>query len=355
LKKLSLFVLLTLIFCSTSGMASAVDYPLTVTDSAGREVTIETPIEKIVVLHSNAAEAVSILGAADRIVGTTDSVPKYAAYYFSDVMGDWEIVGTWKEFDYEKIADLARNDDGEIEPGMLVIAYAYNNKAEEVDENLAPFEKIEVVGLDLYNAETLEKEMTILGTILDCEAEAESYNDWVSDKKANVLDAVSDLDRPKVYVEGGSGADLGALWTYGRGSAPNDMISLAGGENVIDVDEAEPKVEWETVLAEMPEVIIKVPKATNQLGWSNVTDMEAFVGEIESRPGAESVPAVEDGKVYVIFRDITLGTGAVVGLTYWAEIIHPEADLDPMGVYREYLGMRGLDYPEENFFVYPMI
>lgn len=353
MNKIPLILLLILSVCLTSGMTNAADYPLTVTDSAGRVVTIEAPVEKIVVLHSNAAEAVSILGETDKIVGTTDGVPKYAAYYFSDVMGGWEIVGTWKEFDYEKIADLARNDDGEIEPGMLVISYA--NKAGEVEENLGPFEKIDVVGFDLYNAETMEEEIDTLGMILDRESEAESYNDWVSNKKAEVVEAVSDLDRPKVYVEGGSVGDLGALWTYGRESALNDMIDLAGGENVIDADEANPKVEWETVLAGMPEVIIKVPAATNQLGWGETAEMEALVEDIQSRPGADGVPAMEDGRVYVIFRDVTLGTGAVVGLTYWAEMIHPELDLDPVGVYREYLGMRGLDYPEENFFVYPEI
>ncbi len=224
-----------------------------------------------------------------------------------------------------------------------------------MEENLGPFEKIDVVGFDLYNAETLEEEIDTLGMILDRESEAESYNDWVSNKKAEVVEAVSDLDRPKVYVEGGSVGDLGALWTYGRESALNDMIDLAGGENVIDADEANPKVEWENVLAGMPEVIIKVPAATNQLGWSETAEMEALVEDIQSRPGADGVPAMEDGRVYVIFRDVTLGTGAVVGLTYWAEMIHPELDLDPVGVYREYLGMRGLDYPEENFFVYPEI
>lgn len=353
MNKMQLVLLLTLCACLTLGMANAVDYPLTVTDSAGRVVIIEAPVEKIVVLNSDAAEAVSILGDADKIVGTTDSVPKYKAYYFSDFMNGWEIVGTWKEFDYEKIADLARVDDDEIEPVMLVISYA--NKAGEVEENLAPFEMIDVVGLDLYNAETLEEEMTVLGTILDRESEAESYNDWVAEKKAEVVDAVSGLDRPRVYVEGGSGANLGSLWTYGRGSAPDDMISLAGGENVIDTDEAEPKVEWETVLAERPEVIIKVPASINKLGWSNTTAMEAFVEEIESRPGADALPAVKNGKAYVIYRDVTLGTGAVVGLTYWAKIIHPEAELDPVGVYREYLEMRGLEYPEENFFIYPAI
>ncbi len=154
MNKMPLVLLLTLCVFLTLGMANAADYPLTVTDSAGRVVTIEVPVEKIVVLHSDAAEAISILGATDKIVGTTDSVPKYKAYYFSDVMGSWEIVGTWKEFNYEKIADLAKNDDGEIESGLLVISYA--NKAGEVAENLEPFEKIDVVGLDLYNAETLE-------------------------------------------------------------------------------------------------------------------------------------------------------------------------------------------------------
>lgn len=355
MSKMPLIIILILGACLISGMANAADYPLTITDSAGRDVTIGAPVEKIVVLHSNAAEAVSILGETCKIVGTTDSIPKYAAYYFSDVMDDWEIVGTWREFDYEKIADLAKNDAGEIKPGLLVIAYAYNNKAAEVEENLAPFEMIDVVGLDLYNPETLEEEMTILGTILDRESEAESYNDWVAEKRAEVVDAVSGLDRPRVYVEGGSGANLGALWTYGRGSAPDDMISLAGGENVIDTDEAEPKVEWETVLAERPEVIIKVPASINKLGWSETAEMETFVEEIESRPGADAIPAVEDGRAYVIFRDVTLGTGAVVGLTYWAKLIHPEADLDPVEVYREYLGMRELEYPEENFFIYPAI
>ncbi|HPJ30785.1 MAG TPA: ABC transporter substrate-binding protein [Methanothrix sp.] len=351
MKKISLFMLLALSVSLTLGASIAVDYPITVTDSAGRSVTINSPVEKIVVLNSDAADAVSILGDAEKIAGSVDI--SYKAHYFTEFSDHWEMVGTWKEFNYEKIADLARDESGEIQPGMLVICYA--SKAGEVVENLAPFELIDVLALDLYKAETLEEEMTTLGQVLDREAKAESYNDWVGEKTAEVSLAVSDLERPRVYVEGGSGADLGALWTYGRGSAPDQMITMAGGENIMDTDEANPKVEWETVLAGMPEVMIKVPASINQLGWSNTTEMEAFVNEIESRPGADTIPAVDNGKVYVIFRDITLGTGAVVGLTYWAEMIHPEAELDPVGVYQEYLEMRGLEYPEENFFVYPAI
>ena len=351
MNKIPFVLILALWALLSSGSAMALDYPLAVTDSAGRSVTIEAPVEKIVVMNSDAAEAVSILGDIEKITGSVDI--SYKGHYFAEFIDGWENVGTWKEFNYEKIAELARDDGGEMAPGTLVICYA--NKAVEMEESLAPFEKIDILGLDLYNAETLEEEMALLGTVLDRKAEAEGYNAWVREKKTAVKEAISGLDRTKVYVEGGSASDLGALWTYGPGSSVDDMISLSGGENVIDADESNPKVEWETVLAAKPEVMIKVPAAINRLGWSETSDMEAFVQEMRSRPGASYIPAVEDDTVYVIFRDITLGTGAVVGLTYWAKIFHPEADLDPVGVYREYLAMRGLSYPEDAFFVLPGI
>ena len=72
MKKMTLFLLLSLSVCLTLGMAIAVDYPLTVTDSAGRTVKIEAPVEKIVVLNSDAADAVSILGDVEKIVGSVD-------------------------------------------------------------------------------------------------------------------------------------------------------------------------------------------------------------------------------------------------------------------------------------------
>ncbi|MDF0591888.1 ABC transporter substrate-binding protein [Candidatus Methanocrinis natronophilus] len=333
------------------GSAMAVDYPLTVTDSAGRSVTIAGPVEKIVVMNSDAADAVSILGDVEKIAGSVD-IP-YKAHYFAEFIDGWEIVGTWREFNYEKIAELAKDDSGAIAIGTLVICYA--NKAVEMEESLGAFEKIDVLGLDLYNAETLEHEMTILGTVLDRKSEAEAYNAWVREKMASVEDSVSGVTRPKVYVETGPAGDIGSLATVSRGSALNELISLAGGDNIIDVDQELPKVEWELVLTGNPDVIIKVPPAINRLGWADTSDMEALLADIRGRPGASTITAVADGRAHVIFRDITLGTGAVVGLTYFAKIIHPEIDLDPVGVYQEYLAMRGLSYPEGAFIVLPGI
>ncbi|MHC1593806.1 MAG: hypothetical protein ACXQT2_00620 [Methanotrichaceae archaeon] len=125
--------------------------------------------------------------------------------------------------------------------------------------------------------------------------------------------------------------------------------------NVIMGTTSTPKVEWESVLVGGPGIIIVVPPSINQLGWSDTSEMEDMVDEIESRPGVDNLVAVEEDRVYVIFRDITLGTGSVVGLTYWVKIFHPEIDLDPEDVYKEYLDIRGLDFPEEKIFLYPEI
>jgi len=351
LNKKSFLILLVLSACLSSvvGSGASDGYPKTITDSAEREVTIEGPITAIVVLNSDAAEAVSILDDIGKIVGTTDGVEKYKGYYYSEMLGDWEMVGTWEEFDYEKIADLAR-----VDPGMLLVI-SYTSKVSDVEENLAPFDDITVVGLDLYNAETMEDEITALGILLDKEDKAESYRSWVSEKKEVVASAVEGLERPRVYVEGGSTGDLGSLRTYGEGSALDDMIRLAGGVNVITETIPTLRVDWESVLVEEPGIIIVVPPSINQLGWSDTSEMEDMVYEIESRPGADHLAAVEEDRVYVIFRDITLGTGSVVGLTYWVKIFHPETDLDPEDVYKEYLDIRGLDFPEEKIFLYPEI
>ncbi|KAF5437826.1 ABC-type Fe3+-hydroxamate transport system, substrate-binding protein, partial [Candidatus Methanophagaceae archaeon] len=49
-------------------------YPRQISDSANRTVTIYKPITGIVVLNSDAGEAVKILGAGDKVVGIIDTV-----------------------------------------------------------------------------------------------------------------------------------------------------------------------------------------------------------------------------------------------------------------------------------------
>ena len=45
---------------------------------------------------------------------------------------------------------------------------------------------------------------------------------------------------------------------------------------------------------------------------------------------------------------------SVAGLAYLARILHPGADLDPEGIFREYLERLGLEVPADRVLVYGM-
>ncbi len=335
--------------------ATEADYPRTITDSAGRTVTIEMPVSRIIVLNTDAAEAVEMLGAGEYIVGVTDSISGKPALF--PELTDCEVVGTWKEFDYEKIGSLAMAEFDHIVPDIIVIGYTYPDLPYgifSIEEGLAPFGNITAVGLDLYKQETLKDEIRKLGTLLGREEEAEAYCEWCEGKENEVEAAVEGLSAPRVYIESSSKGGIGSLSSYGNGSALNDLCRIAGGENIGRDLVEYPKVDWEWVVSENPDVILKI-KSVSDLGWSDVSPLEAERDEIMTRPGAEEISAVQNGKVYVCYWSMHFGLDSVAGLTYWARIFHPEVDLDPEEVQQDYLALLNFEYPGENIFVYPEI
>lgn len=349
----TILLLLIATTCCTSA-----EYPMKITDSAGREVIIQMPVERIIVLNSDAAEAVTILGAADKIVGISDSV-KNKAYYFP-ALKNRQSVGKWNEPDYEMIGEIARSGD-EIVPNILVISYTYPDKPYgiiEVAKKLEPFEGITAIGLDFYKPENMTKEIELLGRILGKDAEAQRFIKWYEEKQADVENAVANKNVPKVYIEWSSKG--GELTTMGTGSGAAQLVSIARGYSIAkDLKDAYPKIGWEWVISKNPDVIIKRSTST-LLGWerppsTDSVNLENTLNEILGRSGAAGVNAVKNNKVYVVNWEIMAGLDDVVGLTYLAKILHPEVNLNPESVYREYLEFLGVKYPEGNIFVYPEV
>ena len=324
-------------------------YPRTIEDSGGRNVTIYKPMDRIITLTSDGAEGVRTLGAVDSIVGVTDTINKDGKEYFPE-LADKPSVGTWKEFDYEEIVNLAMNNTDGTVPGVLVISYV--SKVSEVEERLSPFDNIAVVGLDLYKEETLDEEIVKLGYLLEREEAAQGFVAWRQDKVATVKSAVDGLEKPKVYIEKGSSTGTGELGTYGKGSAFNLFCEIAGGDNVAShFDTTYPKVDWEWVIDQNPDIIIKEEPRTFLEVTSKAEEMR---DEVRNRPSAENMSAIKNDRVYILNRKMDYGLENVVGLTYWAKIFHPDTGLDPEAVYREYLEeYQGLKYPEGNVVVYP--
>ena len=164
---------------------------------------------------------------------------------------------------------------------------------------------------------------------------------------------------PKVYAEWSSTADLSTL---GTGSGFDQVLKEARGYNIAgSLKDDYPKVDWEWVVTENPEVIIKRQTQSSgqtQIGWQSTPSqdsikLESARNELLDRSGSGGISAVKSDRVYLIDWDIVNGLDQVVGVTYLAKLLHPGVDLDPVQVHKEYLERLGLEYPEGRTMVYP--
>lgn len=342
--------------------AAALDdaiYPKAIVDTAGRTVSIPVPVERIIVLNSDAAEAVVTLGAGDMIVGITEETQDRSSHLPG--LKDKQVIGTSQmggEIDYELIGEIATAGNGEPSD-LVVIGFSGVGKdygAFEVEKKVAPFGIINI-GLDFYQPENLSAEMTKLGVILNRDKEASNYLIWKDEKRAEIEKAVVGLSLPGVYLERSPKNGLGDLVTFGNGSGLDDLTKMAGGRNIAEDLEKSAHVTWEWVLSEDPEAIIRTMSPEGTMGWEkgpseDTLELKKTTNEILERPGAKSISAVKNGQVFIVYSDMLYGMESVAGLAYLAKILHPESDLDPASIYKEYLERLGLEFPEDRIFVY---
>jgi len=337
-------------------------YPRTIIDSAGREITLAEPVQRIIVLNTDAAEAVTALGSSDLIVGLAEGIKD--SYEFHDLKNRTS-VGTWTEIDYEKIGEIVHNGSQEKSSDALVLSFVYPGKpngVEAVSNNLAAIGGINALGLDFYKEENLSREITLLGSILGKDKAAEEVLDWHDKRVAEVEAAVAGLDHLRVFVEGSS-KGLGDISTFGKQSGSAMLLQKAGGDNVMQKDEAYPKVDWEWVVSQNPDVIIKTDylKSSDGLpGWSmssadDVKALEEKRNNILSRPGSQNISAVKNNRVYIVSAQTLFGLDNVAGLQRLAKLLHPQIDLHPEEVYKEYLQFMGIEDQKGRIFVYPEI
>jgi iron complex transport system substrate-binding protein len=354
MKRTFMLLLLSIFLMGIYG-AIGVEYPLSFTDAAARNITLDSPVDGIIVMNGDALEAVAMIGTADKIIGLSDSALKKR--YLAPDLKTKQVVGKWNEPDYEMIGELAR--DGQK---IALITYGYPDKpygAAAFADKLKDFPNVVVVALDFYKPDTIISDIATLGNILGKEAEADEYVNWYNEKRSSVEQAVSGMTKPKVYAEWNTKGDLSTL---GNGSGFDGVLQLANAFNIARNVEGEyPKIGWEWVITQKPEVIIKrqtQPTDKTEMGWKPAPSqdsvaLESVINEILGRAGASGLPAAKSNKIYIIDWDVMNGLDQVVGLTYLAKLLHPEADLNPEEVHKEYLQHLGLEYPGGRIFVYP--
>lgn len=339
------------------GAVNQSDYPRTIIDSAGREVTITMPIERIIVLCQGAAEAVTLLGAEDKVVGIVDSVQKNSKMF--PLLKKKTSVGKEDDPNIDMIGAISLEGDI-IKPNILVVCYDYPDKpygAAAIERKLVSLKNITVAGFH-FTPEIMTEELHKLGKLLGKESEAEDYLNWYSERKADVKKSLDGEASPKVYMELSSKGGLNSLETPGKTNSLNALITNAGGDNIAK-SQSKPvvKVKWDWVVSKNPDVIICM-QSRDFTGWNappsiDTIQLEIAKNEILTRPGANGISAVKNDQIYFVPIDMLNGIKNVAGLTELAKLFHPQLNIDPSDVYEEYFERMGISYPKNRAFVYP--
>ena len=184
--------------------------PLQVTDDLGRTLILDSLPTRIISLVPSASQTLLSLGAMDRMAGRTD-------FDTAAAMARLPSVGAGLHPNLEALVAL--------EPD-LVIRFAGESDAttpRRLDLMGIPYLTIQPNGI-----QDVRKIIADLGALTGHRARADSLLDLMDDTLAEIRDRVR--GRPKVrvgYLLGGS-----PPWVAGPGSYIEELLGIAGGENV---------------------------------------------------------------------------------------------------------------------------
>jgi len=323
----------------------------TVTDSAGRTLTLTRPLHRIIVMNSETLETMRALGVGRECIAAVDKYTAQKPDFFPEYLGYPSVGSIWAP-DYEKILSL-RPD--------AVFLYASVSKAEcdEIERRIiASCPDLPVFRFDCYMPETYLDDAGNIAKIFGREEEGARLAGFYQDALAKVEKVSSSTTPPEVYLE---------TWndykSVARGSGYHDKITMAGGSNIFRDNPAEyPEIDPESVIAREPDVVIKLAGSGKYIfgGYSgeNSTRFAEVYEALLERPGWNNLPAIRDGRVYILHNAVLGGPQYLIGVTYMACWFHPDEadDLDAESLHRTYLEeFQGLDpcLASPDRFVFP--
>jgi iron complex transport system substrate-binding protein len=284
---------------AASPSASAAAYPLSLTDDAGRAVSLPAEPTRIVSLAPSNTEIVCAVGACDRLVGVTD-----ADDYPAEVSQVDKVVIA-AQVDVEKVVAAAPE---------LILAAGNELTPSTVITRLADL-GYPVLVLYPESLDELYADIELVGRALGATTQAA---DVVSDMRARaeaVAEAVATADRPRTFYE--VAVYQGTIYTAGADSFLASLLSIAGADPITG-DALTTAIQLEDLVAADPQLILLGDAAY---------DASITAVSVAARDGWQGMSAVVNGRVLAIVEDPVItrpGPRIIDGLEALARAIHPE-------------------------------
>ena len=265
-------------------------------DEVEREVTFRFPPKRIVSLAPNITEILFSLGLDEEIVGVSIHCT------FPEKANTKARIGSYIRLDFEKIISLKPD---------LIIATGAGNTKDMVG-------RLRELGFSTYviypkNFSDILKNIAHIGQVVNREKESRGIIEGLRKRSQQVIELTKDLPRPKVFIQIGEAP----MVTVGKGSFADDLIQLAGGENIAGKEkEVYPRLGMEEILKRSPEVIM----------ISSMNPEGDYQKVFQEWNRWKTLPAVKNGRVHIIDSDLIdrPSPRIIEGLEEFARILHPE-------------------------------
>ena len=277
----------SLIVCSTAFAYEPVKYIFD--DGVYRkEIIVTKSPEKAVTLAQFMTETLLALGLEDKMTGTA--------------LLNEEILPEYKKA-YEKIPELEMGEGHSISKESFVATEADFVSGWEqsiTEEATGSLEELEERGVVPFVSSGLAPDATIesvyndfilLGKIFEVSERAEKVVAKMKDEVKSIADKTKDIkDKPRVLIyDSGEGEAF-----VGGSGLPNNLIELAGGENVYkDLGQDYATVSFEDIVQKNPEIIVVTEY------YSGITGDEK-IKFLKNNPALKDVDAVKNNRIYKI-------------------------------------------------------
>ncbi|NLX64204.1 MAG: ABC transporter substrate-binding protein [Clostridiaceae bacterium] len=239
------------------------DTAIKITDMTGREIVLDGPVTRVVALTPSDCEILYAVGAGETLVGRGEFCD-----YPQEVL-NVPVVQSGVNTNLEQIISL--------KPQVLLM-----NTMAQTEEQVEALEAagIKVVVSAAYTIEEVYDSVSMIGALMNREAEAKAVIASMKETFAEVSAKASDFVGKTIYFEV-SPLEYG-LWTAGSGTFMNEIAEMIGLKNCFADVTGWCEISEEQVLERNPDYILTVAmyfgegtrpeeEIMNRKGWENVT------------------------------------------------------------------------------------
>ena len=352
MKFLGAFAALTMLVAGTAQAADSV----TISDVTGREVTVEVPVEHVILGEGRLVYGLATLDSEDpfkRVVGWRDDLKKADPQGYGLYAAKYPHIDGIPTFGGIKDGTFNIEQAISLNPDVVIMNLEAKGATEEggFDEKLAAV-GIPLVYIDFREApmKNTETSMKILGKLTGKEDRAAEFIKFRADHINEVEKRLSEAnpEQPKVFIERAAGYSEECCMSFGNENF-GKMVEMAGGVNIAAsiIPGTFGTINPEQVIASNPDQFVGTggdwEAYAPGMGWvpvgpgADMVEAKRKIDGLMERPAFTGINATKNGNIHVVWHQFYNSPYQFVVIEQMAKWFHPDlfADIDPEATFKE--------------------